>query len=77
MHGPSTKTRVAYILSLLRGPAKHGNESTVIEEEEDDSDVEDGDITLLNTEVMSLISYSFGRDNNSCFSKVNPSVKEL
>lgn len=55
VHGPSTKTRVAYILSLLRGPAKHGNESTVIEEEEeeeDDSDVEDGDITLLNTESL-------------------------
>ncbi|KAM4726963.1 kinesin-like protein KIF20A [Anableps anableps] len=52
VHGPSTKTRVAYILSLLREPAAHGNESTVIEEEEDESDVEDGDITLLNTESL-------------------------
>ncbi|XP_007557438.1 kinesin-like protein KIF20A [Poecilia formosa] len=52
VHGPSTKTRVAYILSLLRDPAAHGSESTVIEEEEDESDVEDGDITLLNTESL-------------------------
>ncbi|XP_070839008.1 kinesin-like protein KIF20A [Chaetodon trifascialis] len=52
VHGPSTKTRVAYILSLLREPAANGNESTVIEEEEDESDVEDGDITLLNTETL-------------------------
>lgn len=49
VHGPSTKTRVAYILSLLHQPAENGNESTVMEDEE--SDVEDGDITMLNTEV--------------------------
>ncbi|KAM3601814.1 uncharacterized protein V6R79_019269 [Siganus canaliculatus] len=52
VHGPSTKTRVAYILSLLREPAANGNESTVMEEEEDESDVEDGDITMLNTEAL-------------------------
>eukprot|EP00064_Thunnus_orientalis_P008308 superscaffoldBa00000979_g8331 len=52
VHGPSTKTRVAYILSLLREPTANGNDSTVIEEEEDESDVEDGDITLLNTEAL-------------------------
>uniref|UniRef100_A0A3B3ZU69 Kinesin-like protein n=1 Tax=Periophthalmus magnuspinnatus TaxID=409849 RepID=A0A3B3ZU69_9GOBI len=52
VHGPSTKTRVAYILSLLREPAANSNDSTVIEEEEDDSDVEDGDITMLNTEAL-------------------------
>lgn len=51
VHGPSTKTRVAYILSLLREPTANGNDSTVMEEEEDESDVEDGDITMLNTEV--------------------------
>ncbi|XP_072302339.1 kinesin-like protein KIF20A [Eucyclogobius newberryi] len=50
VHGPSTKTRVAYILSLLREPAANSNDSTVIEEE--DSDVEDGDITMLNTEAL-------------------------
>ncbi|XP_069002610.1 kinesin-like protein KIF20A [Embiotoca jacksoni] len=49
VHGPSTKTRVAYILSLLREPTANGNESTVLEEEEDESDVEDGDITMLDT----------------------------
>ncbi|XP_071317227.1 kinesin-like protein KIF20A [Trachinotus anak] len=52
VHGPSTKTRVAYILSLLREPTGTGNESTVLEEEEDESDVEDGDITMLNTEAL-------------------------
>nr|XP_019941383.1 PREDICTED: kinesin-like protein KIF20A isoform X1 [Paralichthys olivaceus] len=52
VHGPSTKTRVAYILSLLREPTGHGNESTVLEEDEDESDAEDGDITMLNTEAL-------------------------
>ncbi|XP_074528864.1 kinesin-like protein KIF20A [Halichoeres trimaculatus] len=53
VHGPSTKTRVAYILSLLREPLAHGNDSTVMEEEEEDeSDVEDGDVTMLNTEAL-------------------------
>ncbi|KAF7666329.1 hypothetical protein LDENG_00109880 [Lucifuga dentata] len=52
VHGPSTKTRVAYILSLLREPS-HTNESSLMEDEDDDeSDVEDGDITLLNTESL-------------------------
>ncbi|XP_040007021.1 kinesin-like protein KIF20A isoform X2 [Xiphias gladius] len=50
VHGPSTKTRVAYILSLLHEPTGNGNESTVLEE--DESDVEDGDITMLNTEAL-------------------------
>lgn len=52
VHGPSTKTRVAYILSLLREPAANGNDSSIIEEEEEDSDVEDGDITMLNNEAL-------------------------
>ncbi|XP_075876669.1 kinesin-like protein KIF20A isoform X1 [Nelusetta ayraudi] len=53
VHGPSTKTRVAYILSLLRQPAGNGNESTLLEEEEEEnSDVEDGDITMLDTEAL-------------------------
>ncbi|KAM6983793.1 kinesin-like protein KIF20A [Tautogolabrus adspersus] len=52
VHGPSTKTRVAYILSLLREPSAHGNDSTVMEEEGDESDVEDGDITMFNTEAL-------------------------
>lgn len=30
------------------------NDSTVIEEEEEESDVEDGDITMFNTEVCQL-----------------------
>lgn len=53
VHGPSTKTRVAYILSLLREPAADGNESSVMEDEEE-SDVEDGDISMLNTEVTAF-----------------------
>lgn len=52
VHGPSTKTRVAYILSLLHEPTANGNESTVMEEEEDESDVEDGDISMLKTEAL-------------------------
>ncbi|XP_036975756.1 kinesin-like protein KIF20A [Acanthopagrus latus] len=52
VHGPSTKTRVAYILSLLRDPAGIVNDSTLMEDDEDDSDVEDGDITMLNTEAL-------------------------
>ncbi|XP_041865034.1 kinesin-like protein KIF20A [Melanotaenia boesemani] len=54
VHGPSTKTRVAYILSLLREPTANRNESTMMEEEEeaDESDDEDGDITLLNMETL-------------------------
>lgn len=54
VHGPSTKTRVAYILSMLREQTANRNESTVMEEEEEESDVEDGDITMLNTEVNVL-----------------------
>lgn len=42
---------MAYILSLLREPVAIANESTTMEEEGDESDVEDGDITMLNTEV--------------------------
>lgn len=50
MHGPATKTRVAYILSLLRETEK-ANESSVIEEEEENSDEEEGDITMFDCEV--------------------------
>lgn len=45
---------MAYILSLLREPAGNANESTMMEEEGEDSDIEDGDITMLNTEVAFL-----------------------
>jgi hypothetical protein len=49
VHGPSTKTRVAYILSLLREPQSHANDSTLIEEDEDSD--EDGDITMFDSDV--------------------------
>uniref|UniRef100_A0A3P8WYB9 Kinesin-like protein n=1 Tax=Cynoglossus semilaevis TaxID=244447 RepID=A0A3P8WYB9_CYNSE len=52
VHGPATKTRVAYILSLLRETTRDGNESSLLEEEDDVSDTEDGDITMLNTEAL-------------------------
>ncbi|XP_027129307.1 kinesin-like protein KIF20A [Larimichthys crocea] len=52
VHGPSTKTRVAYILSLLREPTGSGNNSSLMEDDEDESDTEDGDITMLNTEAL-------------------------
>ncbi|XP_061658354.1 kinesin-like protein KIF20A isoform X1 [Syngnathoides biaculeatus] len=51
VNAPSTKNRVSYIQSLLREPANR-NDSTLSEEDEDESDVEDGDITLLNTESL-------------------------
>lgn len=39
---------------MLREQTANRNESTVMEEEEEESDVEDGDITMLNTEVNVL-----------------------
>ncbi|XP_045546048.1 kinesin-like protein KIF20A isoform X1 [Salmo salar] len=50
VHGPSTKTRVAYILSLLREPQPHSNDSTLIEEDEDSD--EDGDITMFDSDAL-------------------------
>ncbi|XP_034029239.1 kinesin-like protein KIF20A [Thalassophryne amazonica] len=53
VHGPSTKTRVAYSLCLLREQTAKSNSSTVMEEEEEESDEDDdGDITLLNTQAL-------------------------
>nr|XP_061801831.1 kinesin-like protein KIF20A [Nerophis lumbriciformis] len=51
VHAPSTKTRVAYILSLLREPAAK-NDSIVLEEDADESDMEEADITMLDTESL-------------------------
>lgn len=51
VHGPSTKTRVAYILSLLREPAPRSNNSTLVEEDEE-SDEEEGDITMFDSEAL-------------------------
>ncbi|KAM6986663.1 kinesin-like protein KIF20A [Aplochiton taeniatus] len=51
VHGPSTKTRVAYILSLLREPAPQSNNSTLVEEDEE-SDDEEGDITMFDSEAL-------------------------
>uniref|UniRef100_A0A672LTA3 Kinesin-like protein n=1 Tax=Sinocyclocheilus grahami TaxID=75366 RepID=A0A672LTA3_SINGR len=47
VHGPCSKTRVAYILSLLREPPAHLNNTTLLEEESD----EEGDITMFDPEV--------------------------
>ncbi|XP_030216149.1 kinesin-like protein KIF20A [Gadus morhua] len=55
LHGPSTKSRVAYILSLLNEPAAAAAalDSTYEEEEdEEESDEEEGDMTMLNTESL-------------------------
>ncbi|XP_045080390.1 kinesin-like protein KIF20A isoform X2 [Coregonus clupeaformis] len=51
VHGPSTKTRVAYILALLREPQPHSNDSTLMEED-DDSDGEEGDITMFDSDAL-------------------------
>lgn len=48
VHGPSSKTRVAYILQLLREQAAH-SENTLMEEEEESDD--EGDLTMFDTEV--------------------------
>lgn len=50
VHGPCSKTRVAYILSLLREQQAPQNDGTLLEEEEEESD-EEGDITMFDPEV--------------------------
>ncbi|KAL4648388.1 kinesin-like protein KIF20A [Arapaima gigas] len=48
VHIPSTKTRVAYILSLLNECEQQGSESTLMEDEDgDDDDDEVGDISMF------------------------------
>uniref|UniRef100_A0A673LBZ5 Kinesin-like protein KIF20A n=1 Tax=Sinocyclocheilus rhinocerous TaxID=307959 RepID=A0A673LBZ5_9TELE len=47
VHGPCSKTQVAYILSLLREHPAHPNNTTPLEEEE-----EEGDITMFDPEAL-------------------------
>ncbi|NP_001154942.1 kinesin-like protein KIF20A [Danio rerio] len=51
VHGPCSKTRVAYILSLLREQPTHPNDTTLLEEDEEESD-EEGDITMFDPEAL-------------------------
>ncbi|XP_048023030.1 kinesin-like protein KIF20A isoform X1 [Megalobrama amblycephala] len=51
VHGPCSKTRVAYILSLLREEPAHPNDTTLLEEDEEESD-EEGDITMFDPEAL-------------------------
>ncbi|KAA0720397.1 Kinesin-like protein KIF20A [Triplophysa tibetana] len=51
MHGPCSKTRVAYILSLLREQQAPQHHTTLLEEEEEESD-EEGDITMFDPEAL-------------------------
>lgn len=51
VHGPCSKTRVAYILSLLREQPAHPNDTTLLEEDEEESD-EEGDITMFDPEEL-------------------------
>ncbi|XP_073727245.1 kinesin-like protein KIF20A [Misgurnus anguillicaudatus] len=51
VHGPCSKTRVAYILSLLNEQQAHHNDTTLLEEEEEESD-EEGDITMFDPEAL-------------------------
>ncbi|XP_067280652.1 kinesin-like protein KIF20A [Pseudorasbora parva] len=51
VHGPCSKTRVAYILSLLREQPAHPNDTTLLEEDEEESD-EEGDITMFDPEAL-------------------------
>ncbi|KAK2873194.1 hypothetical protein Q8A67_023091 [Cirrhinus molitorella] len=50
VHGPCSKTRVAYILSLLREQPAHHNDTTLLEEEEESD--EEGDITMFDPEAL-------------------------
>ncbi|XP_051960808.1 kinesin-like protein KIF20A [Xyrauchen texanus] len=50
VHGPCSKTRVAYILSLLREQPAIPNDTTLLEEEEESD--EDGDITMFDPEAL-------------------------
>lgn len=50
VHGPCSKTRVAYILSLLREQPAHPNNTTLLEEEEESD--EEGDITMFDPEAL-------------------------
>ncbi|XP_066502774.1 kinesin-like protein KIF20A [Hoplias malabaricus] len=51
VHGPSTKTRVAYILSLLREQNTLSGNSILNEEDEEESD-EEGDLTMFDQEEL-------------------------
>lgn len=52
VHGPATKTRVAYIQALLREHAMRAGDATLEEGEEDEcSEDEEGDITMFDSEV--------------------------
>uniref|UniRef100_A0A671KPL0 Kinesin-like protein n=1 Tax=Sinocyclocheilus anshuiensis TaxID=1608454 RepID=A0A671KPL0_9TELE len=52
VHGPCSKTRVAYILSLLREHPAHPNNTTLLEEEEEEEEEEEGDITMFDPEAL-------------------------
>uniref|UniRef100_A0A6Q2Y4C5 Kinesin-like protein n=1 Tax=Esox lucius TaxID=8010 RepID=A0A6Q2Y4C5_ESOLU len=51
VHGPSSKTRVAYILSLLREPQPHPDDSILTEEDKDSED-EEGDVTMFDSDAL-------------------------
>ncbi|TRY59378.1 hypothetical protein DNTS_004288 [Danionella cerebrum] len=51
VHGPCSKTRVAYILSLLRDQPAHSNDATLLEEDEEESD-EEGDVTMFDPDAL-------------------------
>ncbi|XP_073680893.1 kinesin-like protein KIF20A [Garra rufa] len=52
VHGPCSKTRVAYILSLLRDQPAHHNDTTLLEEDEEEESDEEGDITMFDPESL-------------------------
>ncbi|KAJ7996282.1 hypothetical protein DPEC_G00235470 [Dallia pectoralis] len=51
VHGPSSRTRVAYILSLLREPEPHVDDSIIMDEDED-SDDQEGDVTMFDSDAL-------------------------
>ncbi|XP_072517517.1 kinesin-like protein KIF20A [Salminus brasiliensis] len=52
VHGPATKTRVAYIMSLLREQSAHSADITLEEEDEEEESDEEGDLTMFDPEEL-------------------------
>uniref|UniRef100_W5KMB2 Kinesin-like protein n=1 Tax=Astyanax mexicanus TaxID=7994 RepID=W5KMB2_ASTMX len=52
VHGPATKTRVAYILSLLREQNAHTADITLEEDDEEEESDDEGDLTMFDPEEL-------------------------
>lgn len=55
VHVPSSKTRVAYILSLLRESDRPASVGAVAEKEEEDHEEDEADLTMFDCEVQTAL----------------------